>query len=336
MPQFKTPKFWYPENTDKTCWIAACLKPLSWLYLAAHKLNQALYATPYHADSFVICVGNLVAGGSGKTPTAIALQQLLQTHYNNSKSSCFLTRGYGGALTGPCIVNNTHTVSQCGDESLLLQAYAPVIISEDRVLGIKYAMEKGRDIVIMDDGFQNLSVHKNLSFIVIDGKSGFGNGALLPAGPLREHIKDGTDRAHGFIIIHNDKGRISQKLLEQLPKDKPVFTAHLETNQKPEKNKNYIAFSGLGQPSKFFGTLKQNNYNVIDTIEYPDHYIYTHKDITALYKKAKDQKARLITTEKDLVRIPEELRADIEILKVELIFDEAKKLTDFITSKIPD
>lgn len=313
----KTPKFWYRKPGTKTPVLEHALKPISFLYQAGHQINQSR-KTPFKADIPVICVGNAVVGGSGKTPTAIALKKLIHTTYSDLKIY-FLTRGYKGNMRSAILVDDhMHTHIDIGDEALLLTRHAPTIKSINRMEGLKRAVDEKADLVIMDDGLQNNSIHKDISFIVIDGANGLGNGKTIPAGPLREPLDTALKKADAFIIIGPD----TRGIQKSLPHDKPVFSAHIKSNAKQLKSKKVIAFCGLGIPEKFKNTLEKEGFDIAEWHSFADHHDFSDKELEKLIKKAKKLDAKLITTEKDLVRITNaDMRKQIDVLKIDLAFD---------------
>lgn len=330
--RLKTPAFWYRDKTAAPPPAEKILTPLSHLYGFSHKINQAIHNTEKAAMP-VICVGNIVAGGSGKTPVCEALMALV-TEHELAKNAHFLTRGYGGVQSGPLLVDYfKHKATDIGDESLLLAKTAYTIVSADRIAGARHARLRNADLIIMDDGLQNPSLHKDISFIVIDGASGFGNGKLLPAGPLREPLNEGLKKADAFILIGRDKANVSSIL----PEGKPVLRAHIEVpeNKKPPTTKPYLAFAGLGRPEKFYHLLKKLGYDIAGWHAYPDHYPYSMEDILELQRKAKEAKASLITTEKDLQRIPDaDWPFKIATLPIKLIWENENELAGFLKEKL--
>ncbi len=332
--RLKTPSFWYRHSDHAAPLQEIALTPLSWLYEAGHQINQSRYK-PEKADIPVLCVGNLVSGGSGKTPVAISLMQLI-TGGKIADKPHFLTRGYGGSEKGPLLVDYFHHNSEeVGDESLLLAKAAFTVVSRDRPKGAHLAKENGGDMLIMDDGLQNPSLHKDISFVVIDGASGFGNRKLLPAGPLREPLRQGFEKADAFVLIGKDKTGV----LRTLPENKPVFHAHVEVpeDHKPSTTSSYVAFAGLGRPEKFYHLLQKLHLNVESWHPFPDHYNYTPADIFALIKEAKEKNATLITTEKDFQRLPEEeWGVNIAQLPINLVWEDEKAVLEFIKSNLED
>lgn len=329
----RTPSFWYPKSQeDEKPLSVSLLRPLSWLYACGFKIHQSMSKTR-KADITILCVGNLSAGGTGKTPTCISLMTLLRDS-GIAKTPHFLMRGYGGGERGPLLVDpEKHSAWDVGDESLILAQRAPTIISADRIAGAKLAQQNGADIVIMDDGLQNPGIHKDFKLIVINGEMGFGNGLVMPAGPLREPLKAGLKKADAFLIIGDDRTNVKSSL----PSETPVFTAHLEAGKDglPPKGEKLLAFAGLGYPQKFFGFLSQElGYDVVETVAFADHCPYERSDVLDLRAKAKDHGATLITTEKDFMRLPIGYKEDIMTLPVSMQFDEAKALQSFFKDEI--
>lgn len=327
-----TPSFWYPDDQNASSLQASLLKPLSWLYQCGYKIHQKSVDAE-KAEIPVICIGNLSAGGTGKTPTCVSFVKHLKDA-GVTKNPYFLIRGYGGAERGPLLVDpDKHSAWDVGDEPLILAQHAPTVISANRVEGAKLAALNGADMVIMDDGLQNPGIHKDLKIIVINGEMGFGNGLMLPAGPLREPLKDGLKNADAFLIIGDDKKNAS----DSLPHGSTIFRASLKADEKklPSKAQNYIAFAGLGYPQKFFDFLKHDlGYTVVDTLAFADHCPYTRKDVQALRQKAKDADALLLTTEKDYLRLPRGYKDDIYTIPVSMTFENAVELQHFIVQKL--
>ena len=299
----RTPKFWYNQKSSALPFLLA---PLGRVYEWTHAIIQK-FAKPWQAPIPVICIGNLVAGGHGKTPVALSIGNFLKS---NNKAVHFISRGYKGSLSGPLLVDpKIHTANEVGDEPLLLSEIAPTWISANREASITLAYKMGAKIIIMDDGFQNPSVKKDLSIIVVDGEVGFGNGHLIPAGPLREDIATGLSRASAVIIIGEDKLDLKLKLSNFIPyppqEPLKVITAQLKPAANPQalSKKKVLAFTGIGRPEKFFNTLAEMDFNIIRTKSFADHHQYTKKEIASLHKIARTENAQLITTSKDYVRL---------------------------------
>ena len=313
----RAPDFWRRGGGP----LGAVLTPLGWGYGLVTRLRLAM-ANPFKASVPVLCVGNLVAGGAGKTPVALSLGKRLM---DQGRKVHFLSRGYGGFQTGPLRVDpDSHRAVDVGDESLLLAAAAPTWISRDRALGVRAAAE-GADLIIMDDGFQNPSVAKDLSLLVVDGGFGFGNGRMIPAGPLREPVAPALDRAGALVVIGQDKAGIANRP-DVLTAGLPVLKAGVEPGPEAEglKGTPVVGFAGIGSPEKFFATLRRIGCDVVAVHPFPDHGPYSADDIRRLKTEAGEKKAALVTTEKDFQRLPENQRDGIRVLTITLKWaDEA-------------
>lgn len=335
---FKTPPFWYRNATSPPPALERTLDLLSPLYRAIDQWNRKRGANnALRAARPIICVGNAVAGGSGKTPTAIALLKLLRNAGTTASAApFFLSRGYKGShseseaatLVDPAI----HGAAEVGDEPLLLAGTAPVVVAADRGLGAEFAILNGASAIIMDDGLQNTSLIKDISFMVIDGAAGFGNLKTLPAGPLREPLGASFTKTDAFILIGAD----NRGTVALLPENKPLFNAYVRAipETMPE-NKNIVAFAGLGRPEKFYHFLKEHNYNVLGWHPFPDHYSYSEDEIAALVHEAKEKNAVLITTEKDFMRLGRSAHKDkISAIKIEVIFEKTLLVADFLKERL--
>lgn len=304
---------------------------LSPLYAAGRKL--AAHKSSYKANIPVICVGNAVAGGSGKTPTAIALSNLIQK-YNISQRPVFLSRGYKGSITNPTVVEpGTHDFLAVGDESLLLARSRMTIISPDRSEGAKLAEISNGDVIIMDDGLQNDSLIKDISFMVIDGMAGFGNLKTLPAGPLREDLGSAFARSDAFILIGHDKRNISATL----PPEKPLFQASVKpvSEKMPDKSIPVLAFSGLGQPDKFYRFLQDEGYEIKSWHPFADHHHYSHADLKTLAEIARREHLQILTTEKDYVRLAGSGFEDlVRVVPIMLTFEDETALGVFLRERL--
>ena len=327
----KTPQFWSRDKSSPAPLVELALSPISALYQTIHKINQKQKA-PYKSHVPVICVGNAVAGGSGKTPTAIALKHLLK---NDKPKIHFLTRGYKGSLQSTTIVDfEYHDAGSVGDEAMLLSRHAPTIKSIDRPKGLKIAEDVHSNLVIMDDGLQNNSVEKTISLCVIDGHSGLGNGKTIPAGPLRENLENIFAKTDAFILMNDDKTGIKNTLEAQ----KPVFHAKIEAlaPENHAKNIKIVAFAGLGRPEKFKTTLESLGYEIAGWHPYPDHHVYKTNELNSLKEKAERLNATLITTEKDAARIHNpDILAVLETLPIRVVFEQEDALKAFILELLP-
>ncbi|MSO70593.1 MAG: tetraacyldisaccharide 4'-kinase [Alphaproteobacteria bacterium] len=312
----RTPEFWYAPIGGK----ARLLAPAAALYRAGASIRRAL-TRPRRLAVPALCVGNLVAGGAGKTPTVIALASLLQ---DAGFAPHILSRGWGGRLAGPVRVDPLrHSSLDVGDEPLLLAAAAPCWIARDRHGGARAAAAAGAKLLLLDDGLQNPTLAPEFRLLVIDGASGIGNGRVLPAGPLREEAASGMARADAVVMIDRDQTGFSAHI------SVPVIAARLEPAPAAEllKGERVLGFAGIGQPEKFFATLRELGCTLVESVPFADHHRYRPEEIMALVERAVKAKARLVTTEKDWVRLPLDARKMAEAVPVALAFaDEAALL----------
>ena len=315
----KTPKYWQSNS-----FISKLLTPLGYIYGTLTGLRIKL-KKPKKAEIPVICIGNITAGGTGKTPVSISVAKLLS---NEMFHPYFVSRGYGGKLQNIIVNNKKHTAHDVGDEPLLLSKQAPVVVNADRYKAAKTAIEQGADVIIMDDGFQNPGLFKDLSFLVFDGHYGIGNGKIIPAGPLRETLENGAKRADAVIILGRDQHDLAQRC------GLPVFFGHTEAAQTTINNQDVIAFAGIGHPQKFYHTLKQQGFNVVKTLDFPDHHFYTREELDTIIKEAQKLNAQIYTTGKDFVKIPALYHNDINVLDVAVVWDNPEELLSFIRQKI--
>jgi tetraacyldisaccharide 4'-kinase len=302
----RTPEFWKQRGAT-----AMLLAPLGMLY-GASVAWKARHATPCQTKARIVCVGNLTAGGTGKTPVALAIAARLQARRDRI---FFLTRGYGGSERGPAQVAASSDATRMGDEALLLARCAPTIVARDRADGAAYAIARGAEIIVMDDGHQNFGLAKNLSIVVVDGESGFGNGLMIPAGPLREPVAQGLARADAVVIMNDGTPDLRGY-------DGPVLRARLIVESDAFRSERIFAFAGIGRPEKFIASLAEAGAIVTGMQFFADHHPFRVGEIAAL--KARAGQARLVTTEKDYVRLDPQDRAGIAVLPVRAAFqDEA-------------
>ncbi|MGB8602067.1 MAG: tetraacyldisaccharide 4'-kinase [Rhizomicrobium sp.] len=323
------PDFWRRRNWRERR-IGDALTPLGWLYSAAVALKAARTKV-HHASVPVICVGNLTAGGTGKTPVSIAIARMLGAHGHNP---FFVTRGYGGKLTGPLRVMAEHRAADVGDEPLLLADTAPTIVARVRAAGAGLATALGAGVIVMDDGHQHFSLHKDLSLVVIDTAQQFGNGRVLPAGPLRERVKQGLKRADAVILV----GDTDVDLPHLLPHfTGPVLRAHIRASDNPElSGARMFGFAGIGLPEKFFRSLEAAGAILAGAKCFADHHTYSAAEIASLKATARDRGAQLITTAKDYVRLTPDQRDGIRVLPVEAEFDDPASLERLIGGLWPE
>ncbi|CAA7619886.1 tetraacyldisaccharide 4'-kinase [Magnetospirillum sp. SS-4] len=305
----RAPDFWHGDTP-----LSRLLAPLGSVYawMVARRLDRA---DEYRPAVPVICVGNIVAGGAGKTPVVIALARLLLAV---GRQPHLLTRGHGGTEIGPRAVDlDRHDHVRVGDEPLLLAETAPTWVARWRPDGAVAAVSMGADIIVMDDGFQNGSIARDLSLVVVDGPYGFGNGRVIPAGPCREPVETGLARADAMVIVGADKTGAAARAEAA---GVPVLRARLVPG--PEAaglmGRKVVAFAGIGRPGKFFETLKSCGAHLAAARSFPDHHPYSRAEIEALLAEADAIGAVPVTTAKDRVRLPADLRQRVSVLTVSL------------------
>ena len=312
----RAPRFW-----DKGGLAPALLAPAACLYDLAGRFARRT-TTPERVAAPLICVGNIVTGGAGKTPVALAIAQRLAA---TGRHPHFLTRGYGGRSVGPLrVVRARHTASEVGDEPLLLARVAPTWVARERPAGARAAIDHGADVIVMDDGFQNTSLAKDLSLVVVDGGYGFGNGRVMPAGPLRETIGAGLARAQAVVLIGHDTSGVERAVAGRAP----ILRARLIPTLGMEDlaGRNVVAFAGIGRPQKFFDTLAEIDAHLVDTRAFADHHPYSADEVMALVEAATLREAIVVTTEKDAVRLPPEARPMVKVLTVELQWEATAEI----------
>ena len=321
----KTPVFWNEHGIA-----AKLLNPASVLFGAVGRWRWRR-VTPVSANIPILCVGNLVAGGAGKTPVALSLASRLRA---SGYATHFLSRGYGGAVRGPHRVDNDcDGPANVGDEALLLAAVSPTWVSRNRVDGARAAALAGAEVIVMDDGFQNPSVRKDVSLLVVDGEYGLGNQRLIPAGPMRERPADALKRADAVVVIGDDETGFRRHA-------ENVGMPCLRADMKPEEPAEafavepIIAFTGIGRPEKFFRTLREIGCDVQATHPYPDHFPFRNGEIKRLKEEARRNDAVLVTTEKDAARIDPTARDGIEVLTITLQWEDEAALDDVLRTAL--
>jgi tetraacyldisaccharide 4'-kinase len=293
----REPAFWYRPPSL----ISRLLTPLGAIYGLVASLR--MQARGFDAGIPVLCVGNYHTGGAGKTPTVLALTKLLR---ELGETPVVLSRGYGGKWKGPVRVDpSRHIAANVGDEPLMLAERVPVMIARNRVDGVALARSQGATVILMDDGFQNPAIAKDASLIVIDSDRGLGNGGVFPAGPLRAPLKPQFDRTDALVVI-GDGNAAAVVAADVVARGKPVLRAHL----KPDvaslaalAGKRVLAFAGIGDPGRFFRTLRSSGVDVVRERAFADHHPFSPDEIEALAAEARQDGLTLVTTEKDLARL---------------------------------
>jgi len=322
----KAPGFW---QRDKGGLYAALLTPFAWAYGAAAWARYMSKKT-WKADIPVICIGNIVAGGAGKTPVALAIaKKLIDRKY----AVHFLTRGYGGAAghdDQPVRVDPArHSAREVGDEALMLAATAATWVAGDRAAGARTAIDDGAQAVVMDDGFQNPSLAKDFSLLVVDGDFGFGNGQLLPAGPLREPVACGMARAGAVAVIGGGEASRGAIIDDIQKMGKAVIRGRLEPDARTAAllaGKKVAAFAGIGRPEKFFKTLAGLGCQLTGARAFADHHPFTDEEIESLKALAARSGALLMTTEKDYQRLSGDQRKGVGVLRVSVSWENEADL----------
>jgi tetraacyldisaccharide 4'-kinase len=316
----RAPEFWARLGL-----VPALLAPLGAVVGAAGAARRRA-VKPWRAPVPVICVGNLVAGGAGKTPVVLSLARLLAAR---GKAVHVVTRGYGGYLAGPLAVDPArHDAGAVGDEPLLLAAAAPTWVARDRAAGAREAVAAGAEILLLDDGFQNPALAKDLSLLVVDGGYGFGNGLVMPAGPLREPVGAGLARAQAVVLIGEDEAGVAGTI-DGGGRDRQRRVKLLRADLVPARNaaadlagRRVLAFAGIGRPAKFFATLERLGAEVAEARPFPDHHPYAASEIERMLATARSLGAAPVTTAKDAVRLPPGLREAVRVLPVDLVWRE--------------
>ncbi|MDC3116460.1 tetraacyldisaccharide 4'-kinase [Alphaproteobacteria bacterium] len=326
---FETPKFWYKKNLSSKS-LSVLLFPLSLLWVIISLLKKLLIKR-YKSKLKVICIGNLTIGGTGKTPFAIYTYKLLK---KSGYKPIFLTRGYRGLLKGPIEVKDSHNFRDVGDEALLLNKIGTTIVSKDRSLGAKL-IEKHKDnfdVIIMDDGLQNYQLEQDIKLLLVDKNLKFGNKFCIPAGPMREPISQGLMRVDAIVLTGNNNNDNNFNNVH----NKILFNSKVKTiKSRKMKNEKFLAFCGLANSNKFYETLKENGFNVTTKKSFSDHYLYKNDDIDELMSEANSKNLKLITTEKDYIKIIDEKKM-INTLPIEIELDVRDKdiFNSFLQEKL--
>lgn len=317
----RAPAFWARDGA-----LARLLSPFSLIYRTASCARHR-FTSARSVGIPVLCVGNLVAGGAGKTPVALALGAGLTAE---GWSVAFLTRGHGGDLAGPIRVQPaTHRAGDVGDEALLLAELAPTWVAHDRVAGALAARDGGAELIIMDDGFQNPSLAKTVSVVVIDGGFGFGNGRVHPAGPLREPVPRGLARADAIILVGEDRRNLQATLPATPPLARADITVTPDARLTP--GTRVMGFAGIGRPAKFRQSLEGLDLDIAGFESFADHHVFTTAELDALLDTATRLNALAVTTAKDHVRLPDRYREKVARVNISLSWRDEAALFALVT-----
>jgi tetraacyldisaccharide 4'-kinase len=327
----REPAFWWRPRTG------AWLTPLSALYGAI--AGWRMRSRGSRGGLPVICLGNLTVGGAGKTPAALAVAQILHAAHERP---FFLSRGYGGRLPGPIRVNpDLHRAADIGDEPMLLSRHAPTIVSRDRLAGAKFARFAGASVIVMDDGFQNPSLVKDLSIVLVDGRRGIGNAHMIPAGPLRAPLRTQLKRAQALIVVGPPDA--ADALIDRAHRGGiSIFHGRLEPDRgvlTAIGRRKVLAFAGIADPEKFFATLTGAGIEIGARAAFPDHHRFTAAQAEDLMARAQAKALMLVTTEKDYMRLSgepglERLAMRSSALPVRLVIEEEDQLRQMLLSVV--
>lgn len=314
----KTPTFWYDRTQRWQSWL---LRPVAWLFRLAAFLRPG---RPVKLLVPLIAIGNATAGGSGKTPLALALYALLAQAYPD-KQIWFLSRGTGSRFRDPTRVDVNGTAADFGDEPMLLAQAGPTVIARHRGKGARYAAEQGADLILMDDGLQNKTVAPDIRLLAVDGGKGFGNGHILPAGPLREPVSRALSRADAVLLVDHDQTGLRQVISNR----KPVLQAwRRPASPMPDPTLRYFAFTGIAHPDSFLATIRNAQLNVAGFKPFPDHHAFSRRELQDLMDTADQAGAHLLTTEKDAMRLPANF--PVHVLRIRAEFDSPASLLAII------
>jgi tetraacyldisaccharide 4'-kinase len=322
------PAFW---RESRPGWIARALSPLGALYGAVTARRMGRPGTRVSVP--VICVGNFVVGGAGKTPTAVAIARLLR---GDGERVAFLSRGYGGEPRAESVQVDPMTQSArlVGDEPLLLAREAPCFVGPDRVASARAAIDAGASALVMDDGLQNPDLAKDLTLAVVDGENLFGNGLCLPAGPLRAPLASQMPFVDAIVVIGGRPEAMGP--MQQAAPNKPIFRARLRADAVTAANligRPVLAFAGIARPEKFFATLREIGASVVETRGFPDHHPFSAREVERILARAAARGLLPVTTQKDHVRLPRDFAAEILALPVTLGFDDPRAVAQWLDER---
>ncbi|WFE88963.1 tetraacyldisaccharide 4'-kinase [Roseibium porphyridii] len=331
----KAPDFWWQQGFSVA---GALLAPFGWIYgLVA---GRRMLAKPKAESRLpVICIGNFLVGGTGKTPFAIELAFRLR---EEGYMPGFLLRGYGGSTKGPVLVDpDLHDAAEVGDEALLLARHGPTVVSAIRPQGARLAEEQSIDVLLMDDGFQNPALKKDLSLILVDCTVGFGNGRCLPAGPLRAPADRQILKADCLVLV-GDGNEAETAIHLAGRKGLPILHAHIRAQKdKALEGQKLFAFAGIGRPQKFFDALKGLGYQVKKARAFADHHLYSQADVRTLLTEAEEEGLQLVTTSKDMARLETTegelfhwIASTAIVVDVRMDIDDEDRLMNLIREKL--
>lgn len=331
----EAPPFWF-QKPGVASWLMSPIGLAYGLVAARRMLQKPTYVSALPT----ICVGNFIAGGAGKTPTAVALAERLRAL---DMRPAFLSRGYGGSVTGPLLVDPAvHNAHDVGDEALLLARHAPIVVSANRMAGAKMLEEYPADVIVMDDGFQNPSLHKDAALVVVNSRRGVGNGFVIPAGPMRAGLTTQMACMKAMIVIGDGAAGIN--LVRRAARmAKPVFPATL-VNRNPEdfSGRRVLAFAGIADPEKFYASLEEAGAEIVDRQSFPDHHPFRIEECRDLMERAKAQHLILATTEKDRVRlsrsgdVQQALHDQSSALEITIAFDNPRSIDTLLERVLHD
>lgn len=320
----KAPEFWsHASGREAAPLTRLALTPASWLYQLGAGA-RARFTRPARSDCAVICVGNITLGGTGKTPVAIEILRRLRAGGLDAHA---VSRGYGGRATGPLRVDpEVHDAAQVGDEPMLLARTGPTWVSKSKPAGAQEATKAGAQAIVLDDGHQNPTLTKDFSLVLIDGEAGLGNGAVFPAGPLRERARAALSRADAVVVMGGDPAEAKRTAWAALlPDGLPILHAWLTPTAPPPPG-DIFAFAGIGRPQKFFDGLNDAGARLKATATFPDHHRFSEGDLKELWANAQRRGAMLLTTEKDHVRLPRAFQRIVHAWPVRAAFDDEAAL----------
>lgn len=313
----KAPGFWRHDGL----W-PRVLQPVAALYAAGTRRRVARAVDGLRASVPVVCCGGVTAGGAGKTTVVLDLLARLHAH---GVAACGLTRGYGGRLRGPVQVDAAcHTAGDVGDEALLMAHQAPCWVARDRAAGALAAIQAGAQALVLDDGLQNPSLLKDCSFLVVDGGTGFGNGRVIPAGPLREPVAAGAARCRAAVLIGVDQAQASRSL----PAGLEVLRAHLVPGpgMRALHGQRVFAMAGIAFPAKFHASLREVGAELVGHRDFADHHPFSEAELRAVMAQAAALAARPVTTAKDAMRLPPDLRPYFLVADIVLEWENPTRL----------